>query len=346
MFRGTSRGETQSASRCPGAPRAPHPKLGWLALSLCLGACTVVLDFGDDKQLVASGGSAGASNAGAAGSGGSAGGAAGSGGSAGGGSSGGGAGGGAGSQTAGTHSGGNAGAAGVGGAADAGLCGADAAPVGPDAGNQLLFYFDAADQSGGVSDGDCSKDDSRLTPLAGTMPADCDYKYGVDKEWIQLFRKESIACVGCLSPTPTLWVEFLLQYKTPVSTDGTLVFQPLRGSAAAQNATYPAIVLNSQQHLGLKCGDAEQYATQSLLESAIVMLTYQYDFTSRSGKLYLRGTSEGYAIGQLQNPLVELSCDCSEPADGFFMRGVAGTGELLYDEIRAAENHAAIDDSY
>lgn len=311
-----------------------------VAVGLCLGACTLALDFGDEKQLVASGGSAGASSAGtsSAGSGGEGA----SGGSAA--SAGTGAGGSAGNSTAGTS--GSGGSAGAGGVTDGGLCATDASPVGPDSGNQLFFYFDAADQSGGTNDGDCSKDDARLTPLQGTMPADCDFKIGASKEWIQLFREESIACTGCLSPTPDLWVEFLLNYRTPVSTEGTLVFQPMRGNAAAGNATYPGIVLNSQHHLGLKCGQTEQYSPLTLNESAIVMLTYEYDFAARVARLYQRATSEGYAIGQLQNPLVELACDCSEPADGFFMRGVAGTGELLYDEIRAAENHTAIDDSY
>ena len=229
---------------------------------------------------------------------------------------------------------------------DAGYCATDASPRGPDSGNQLFFYFDAKDQPGGSNDGDCSKVDARFAPLQGFMPADCDSSYGAGKEWIQLYREEAIACVGCLSPTPTLWVEFLLQYKTPVSSNGTVVFQPMRGDALASNATLPGILINDQHHLGLKCGDTQQFSAITVNESVILMLTYAYDFAERRGRLFLRNTSEGYAIGQIGQPNVEVACDCSEPADGFFMRGVPGTGDLLYDEIRAAENHAAIDASY
>ena len=343
MFRASSRGLPQALGR--GGTRSSSPRSGLRGLALLAGsvglaACSVVLDFGDDKQLVASAGTAGSAGASSGGSG--SGGEAATAGSAPGGSGGD-------AGVAGDAAGGSAGAGGnggTGGSPDAGLCGTDAAPVGPGSGNQLFFYFDAKDQPGAANDGDCSKEDARLTPLPGTTAADCDFPYGTGKEWIQLFREESIACAGCLSPTPNLWVEFLLQYKSPVSAGGTVVFQPMRGAASAANATYPTILINAQHQLGLKCGDTEQYSQIKVNESAILMLTYEYDFAARVGRLYLRGTSEGYAIGQLNEPNVEVACTCSEPADGFFMRGIPGTGELLYDEIRAAENHAAIDDSY
>ncbi len=308
-----------------------------LAASVALAACTVVLDFGDEKQLVSDSGTAGvggSSSAGAGGTGGQAGSAGSTPDAAGG--------------TAGVAGGGGAaGSSGAGGVpADAGYCATDAAPAGPDSGDQLFFYFDAKDQPGGTNDGDCTKDDARLVPLDGTMPADCDFVYGVGKEWIQLYREESIACVGCLKPTPDLWVEFLMQYKFPVSGGGTIVFQPLRGAPLASNATLPTVVIDDQHHPGLKCGNTERYSQFKLMESLILMWTYEYDFKARVGRLYLRNTSEGYAIGQLTEPDVEVTCECDEPADGFFLRGIPGTGELLFDEFRAAENHGAINDSY
>lgn len=309
-------------------------------------ACSAVLDLGEPRELVSSAG-AGA-GAGVAGAGGSDGGQGGSAGSTSGGTAGGGnhAGGSGGSQVGGSAGSGGSQTGGSAGSGDAGYCEAGGAPPAVDAGAGLTYFFDAQDPAGPTDrSGDCSLDDPKLGPLLGQPAANCDYAGALSREWIRIFQTATLACVGCFEQLPKLWVEFLFALEQPFGAPGAVVFQPLLGSAAVTNAVHAAVLIDEQRRLGLSCGGNAQFASHPVLGTAIQMLTYEYDFATRTARLWRRSTSEGYAMGQLSEPVVTLQCPCDEPADGWFTQGNAG-GDMRLNGIRIAPDHARIDASY